>query len=51
LFVVHLNRLNFGGDTSGGEGDDHTSLDDTSFNSADGHRANLQSQNQYRFGK
>jgi hypothetical protein len=25
LLVVHLDGLNFSGDTSGGEGDDHTS--------------------------
>jgi hypothetical protein len=27
LLVVHLNGLDFGGDTSRGEGNDHTSLD------------------------
>ena len=27
LLVVHLDRLDFSGDTSGGEGDDHTSCD------------------------
>jgi hypothetical protein len=27
LFVVHLNGLDFSGDTSWGEGDDHTGLD------------------------
>jgi hypothetical protein len=37
---VHLDRLDFSGDTSGGEGDDHTGLDNTSLNTADGHRAN-----------
>jgi hypothetical protein len=40
LLVVHLDGFDFSGDTSGGEGDDHTSLDDTSFNTTDGHRAN-----------
>jgi hypothetical protein len=40
LFVVHLDGLDFSGDTSRGEGDDHTSLDDTSFNTTDWHRAN-----------
>jgi hypothetical protein len=40
LLVVHLDGLDFGGDTSGGEGDDHTGLDNTSLNTTDGHRAN-----------
>ena len=56
LLVVHLDGLDFSGDTSGGEGDDHTSceelamqscdeaerltLDNTSLNTTDGHRAN-----------
>jgi hypothetical protein len=40
LLVVHLNGLDFSGDTSGGEGDDHTGLDDTGLNTTDGHRAN-----------
>jgi hypothetical protein len=28
LLVVHLNGLDFSGDTSGGEGDDHTSCEE-----------------------
>jgi hypothetical protein len=40
LLMVHLNGLDFGGDTSGSEGDDHTGLDDTSLNTTDGNRAN-----------
>jgi hypothetical protein len=40
LLVVHLDGLDFSGDTSGGEGDDHTGLDDTSLNTTDGNRAN-----------
>jgi hypothetical protein len=40
LLVVHLNGLDFGGDTSGGEGDDHAGLDNTSLNTTDGNRAN-----------
>jgi len=40
LLVVHLNGLDFSGDTSGGEGDDHTGLDDTGLNTTDWHRAN-----------
>jgi len=40
LLVVHLNRLDFGGDTSGGEGDDHAGLDDTGLNTADRHSSN-----------
>jgi len=40
LFVVHLNGLDFGGDTSWGEGDDHTGFDDTGLNTTDWHRAN-----------
>ena len=39
LLVVHLNRLDFGGHVRRCEGDDHTSLDDTSLNTTDGHRA------------
>jgi len=35
--VVHLDGLDFSGDTSGGEGDDHTGLDDTGLDTADGH--------------
>ena len=40
LLVVHLDGLDLGGDTSGGEGDDHTGLDDTSLDTTDGNRAN-----------
>jgi hypothetical protein len=40
LLVVHLNGLDFSGDTSGGEGDHHTGLDDTGLDTTDGHRAN-----------
>lgn len=40
LLVVHLDGLDFSGDTSGGEGDDHTGLDDTSLDTADGHSSN-----------
>jgi hypothetical protein len=40
LLVVHLNGLDFGGDTSGGEGDNHTGLDDTGLDTTDGHCAN-----------
>jgi len=40
LLVVHLNGLDFGGHTSGGEGDDHTGFDDTSLDTTDGDRAN-----------
>jgi hypothetical protein len=40
LLVVHLDGLDFSGDTSGGEGNDHAGLDDTSLNTADGNRAN-----------
>jgi hypothetical protein len=40
LLVVHLDGLDFSGDTSGGEGDDHTGLDDTGLNTTDGNRAN-----------
>ena len=40
LFVMHLNGLDFSGDTSWGKGDDHTGLDDTSLNTTDWHRAN-----------
>ena len=35
-FVMHLNRLDFSGQTSRGEGNDHTGLDDTSFDTANG---------------
>jgi len=40
LLVVHLDGLHFSSDTSGGEGDDHTGLDDTGLDSADGHCSN-----------
>ena len=40
LLVVHLNGLDFGGDTSGGEGDDHAGLDNTSLDTTDGNSAN-----------
>lgn len=40
LLVVHLNGLDLSGDTSWGEGDDHTGLDDTGLNTTDWHRAN-----------
>jgi len=37
--VVHLDGLNFSGDVGGGEGDSHTSLDDTGFDSSYGYCA------------
>lgn len=40
LLVVHFDGLDFSGDTSGGEGDDHTGLDDTGLNTTYGDRAN-----------
>lgn len=40
LLVVHLNGLDFGGDTSGGEGNDHAGLDGTGLDTADWHCAN-----------
>jgi len=40
LLVVHLDGLDFSGDTSWGEGDDHTGLDDTGLDTTDWHRAN-----------
>lgn len=40
LLVVHLDGLDFSGDTSGGKGDDHAGLDDTSLDTTDGNRAN-----------
>ena len=40
LLVVHLDGLDFSGDTSGGKGDDHTGLDNTGLNTTDWHRAN-----------
>merc|ERR1719322_2209324 len=38
--VVHLNGLDLSGQGGGGEGDDHTGLDDASLNSAHGNCAN-----------
>ena len=35
--MVHLDGLDFSGDVGGGEGDDHSGLDDTSLNTTDGH--------------
>lgn len=40
LLVVHLNGLDLGGNTSGGEGNNHTTLDGTGLDTTDGHRAN-----------
>ena len=40
LLVVHLNRLHFGGDVGRSESDDHTRIDGTSLDTADGHSAN-----------
>jgi hypothetical protein len=40
LLVVHLDGLDLSGDTSGGEGDNHTTLDGTGLDTTDGHRAN-----------
>jgi len=37
LFVVHFDGLDFSGDTSRSKGDDHTGLNGTGFNTADGH--------------
>ena len=37
LFVMHFNGLDFSGDVCGSEGDDHSSLDDTSFNTTNRH--------------
>jgi len=37
--VMHLNGLDLSGDVSGSEGDDHTGLEDSSFDSSDGYRA------------
>ena len=34
--VVHFDGLNFSGDVGGGEGDDHTGLNDTGFDTTDG---------------
>ena len=39
-FVVHLDRLDFGCNTSRGEGDDHAGLDDTSLDTTDRHSPN-----------
>jgi len=39
-FVVHLNRLDFCGDVDRGEGDNHTWLNDTGFDSTDWHSSN-----------
>ena len=39
LLVVHLDRLDFSGHTSRGEGDDHTGLDNTSLDTTDRDRA------------
>ena len=38
--VVHFNRLDFSGDTSGSEGDNHARLQDTSLNTTDGYCTN-----------
>ena len=38
LLVVHLNGLDLSGDVGRRESDDHASLDDTSLDTADGHR-------------
>jgi len=40
LFVVHFDGLDFSGNIGRGEGDDHTSLDDTSLHTTNGHRSN-----------
>jgi len=40
LFMVHFDGLDFGGDTGGSKGDDHTGLDDTSLNTADWYSSN-----------
>jgi hypothetical protein len=40
LLVVHLDGLDLGGNTSGGEGNNHTTLDGTGLDTTDGHRAN-----------
>jgi len=37
LLMVHLNRLDFSSDVSGGKGDNHTGLDGTSLDSSYGH--------------
>jgi hypothetical protein len=38
--VVHLDGLDLSGHVARSEGDDHAGLDNTSLNTADGHRAN-----------
>ena len=38
LLVVHLDGLDLSSDVRWGERNDHTSLDDTSLDTADGHR-------------
>lgn len=40
LLVVHLDGLDFRGDVGGSEGDDHTGLEDTGLDTADGHSSN-----------
>ena len=40
LLVVHLDGLDFSGDVSWGEGDDHAGLDDTGLDTADWHCPN-----------
>lgn len=40
LLVVHLDGLDFGGDHSGSEGNNHTGLELTSLDTADGNRSN-----------
>ena len=37
---MHLDRLDFSGNVAGSKVDDHSSLDDTSLDTTDGHRAN-----------
>jgi hypothetical protein len=39
LLVVHLDGLDFSGDVGGSESDDHTGLENTSLDTADGHRS------------
>jgi hypothetical protein len=40
LLVVHLDGLDLSGDVGGSEGDDHTGLQSTGLDTADGHSAN-----------
>ena len=40
LLVVHLDGLDLSGDVGRRESDDHASLDNTSLDTADGHRTN-----------